>query len=65
MSHAERCPVCYGDGRLSGHVYGSNPVTCHGCNGSGWVTVHENGWVGEMTIGGDQNNPFPLKRSKK
>ena len=31
MSHAELCPVCNGTGVLP----------CRGCNGLGWVTVHD------------------------
>lgn len=45
MSHAERCPVCLGSGKLtlSGLPHDSNPdevsKPCHGCGGIGWVTV--------------------------
>ena len=60
MSHAERCPVCYGQGKLP---LGDNnlclitaPIEkiCHGCNGSGWIVVSDdqtytikNPWVEE------------------
>ena len=38
MSHAERCPVCYGTGKYDNLI-------CHGCNGKGWVEVSDgNGW---------------------
>lgn len=42
--HAEKCPVCGGSGRLPCSTGGDAsspplPVTCHGCNGKGWVTV--------------------------
>lgn len=34
MTHAEKCPVCGGSGRLDVQI-------CHGCEGWGWVTVGE------------------------
>ena len=45
MTHAERCPICYGSGKVSdpdyGKFTGAQPTkTCHGCGGSGWVTVN-------------------------
>ena len=36
--HAEICPICKGKGIL---IYG-NVVPCHGCDGDGWVEVHDN-----------------------
>ncbi len=33
MAHAEICPVCKGTGRKL------DQGVCHGCGGSGWVTV--------------------------
>jgi len=43
MAHAERCPVCYGKGKLPDESMGNSTVpiekTCHGCGGLGWVTV--------------------------
>ena len=43
MSHAERCPVCYGDGEVKDPNYNGCTVpmkkTCHGCHGKGWVEV--------------------------
>ncbi len=44
MSHAERCPLCKGEGKLpagkfdTGYIH-TLPVTCHGCDGKGWVPV--------------------------
>jgi DnaJ-class molecular chaperone len=43
--HAERCPVCYGSGQIIIPQVESTSTTpptktCHGCGGSGWVTVH-------------------------
>lgn len=32
MRHAEKCPVCEGEGK-------HKDKTCHGCNGRGWVEV--------------------------
>jgi hypothetical protein len=32
MQHAEKCPVCNGEGKHKGEK-------CRGCFGSGWVTV--------------------------
>lgn len=44
MSHAETCPICNGSGKVPPPSYPDSsavpvPVTCHGCGGSGWVTV--------------------------
>ena len=46
---AERCPVCYGTGKYIDPpdptdpmtTAGSNPRTCHGCAGKGWVEIHD------------------------
>jgi DnaJ-class molecular chaperone len=43
MAHAEICPVCGGKGQLCA----MNPLqtgatqVCHGCSGSGWVTIQD------------------------
>lgn len=34
MSHAEKCPVCEGSGKVE--------TKCHGCDGKGWVEVQDN-----------------------
>ncbi len=43
MSHAERCPVCFGSGTKVVERLASTCApyeeTCHGCGGNGWVTV--------------------------
>jgi hypothetical protein len=40
MSYAERCPVCNGAGKVYTNYYdGAQQKTCHGCSGTGWVTV--------------------------
>ncbi len=46
MSHAETCPVCFGQGTVqAGITHDGTAVrtdkqkTCHGCGGRGWVTV--------------------------
>lgn len=43
MAHAEICPVCGGRGTTADSqaptTAGVLEKTCHGCNGSGWVTV--------------------------
>lgn len=41
MAHAEKCPVCGGDGvvRWNASTPGVVTVQCHGCDGRGWVTV--------------------------
>lgn len=50
MSHAEKCPVCHGQGKLPVEAirgpWGKEQKTttlvpCHGCHGCGWVTVHD------------------------
>ena len=38
--HAELCPVCNGKGVIYGIAESAVPYkTCHGCGGTGWVTV--------------------------
>jgi len=36
MAHAEKCPLCGGEGVVIGQ-----PNKCHGCDGKGWVTVQD------------------------
>ena len=45
---AVKCPVCDGSGKVKDPDYDSDTtagkqgnVTCHGCNGKGWVEVNE------------------------
>ena len=37
--HAEKCPVCGGEGKVERD---GKLVKCHGCNGKGWVEVSDN-----------------------
>jgi len=42
MSHAEKCPVCKGKGKVEISDIDKTSVritNCHGCYGLGWVTV--------------------------
>lgn len=50
MAHAEKCPVCNGNGKIKTYLdpfgFGysdSNKTytekTCHSCQGKGWITV--------------------------
>ncbi len=46
MAHAETCPICNGSGKiairggkLDTTALASPTKTCHGCGGTGWVTV--------------------------
>lgn len=43
MTHAQRCPVCHGSGKLpdDGKTSAISEETCHGCHGRGWVTVQD------------------------
>ena len=47
MSHAEKCPVCDGSGKVHSDDTKSAFCMCHGCDGKGWVEV------------GDSNIPVP------
>ena len=43
MAHAEKCPICGGNGVLAdgpAYLYPTAP-TCHGCGGGGWVSVQD------------------------
>jgi DnaJ-class molecular chaperone len=45
MAHAEVCPICKGKGTIEkgGNTTDAKfPVTCHGCGGTGWITVNDN-----------------------
>ena len=50
MTHAERCPICHGRGKLTYQSYYGESFTsgvvsdhvCHSCNGKGWVEVNDN-----------------------
>lgn len=46
MAHAEKCPICEGNGKLLAKDWpqicrpdGSPTITCHGCGGKGWVEI--------------------------
>ena len=46
MSHAERCPVCFGSGKYnpSPQIIGTAPNedrTCHACMGKGYVVIND------------------------
>jgi len=44
MTHAEKCPVCEGKGRIPTEGYTvaeDDGRECHGCGGKGWVEVHD------------------------
>ena len=51
--HAEVCPVCKGSGKYRDYTNCNYTATiyvertCHGCNGTGWITVtddYTSGW---------------------
>lgn len=46
MAHAEKCPICYGKGKVLEEAtkYEKVPTmnTCYGCGGKGWVEVQDN-----------------------
>jgi uncharacterized membrane protein len=51
MAHAEKCPVCYGFGKLGNdNQRDCSGKPCHGCNGKGWVTVQDEN-VSESKMG--------------
>lgn len=39
MAHAEKCPICYGSGRIG--VERTSRKDCHGCQGKGWIEVDD------------------------
>lgn len=43
MSHAEICPICHGKGKIPNpeNVTAPTEITCHGCNGRGWVEISD------------------------
>lgn len=44
MAHAEKCPVCGGEGTVTKMVNttaGVEVETCKGCGGKGWVEVSD------------------------
>ena len=61
MAHAEKCPVCGGDGGRRGSrsdTGSSEFVTCHGCGGKGWVEV--SGYEVDMVTEHERRFHFPL-----
>ena len=57
MNHAEKCPVCEGQGYTfevvilpDGSGAANNKKPCHGCNGKGWVEVSGNLPKGDWKI---------------
>jgi len=67
MAHAERCPICNGNGTIKttqddGTTLGSVELqeTCHGCDGKGWVTVSDGqGYYGDHYNDPPIYDPFP------
>lgn len=50
MTHAEKCPVCWGSGKVAGPPSTGTAVidtgqTCHGCGGRGWVEVQDQQYI--------------------
>ena len=43
MSHAQRCPVCNGSGKVlqEPDTTSNMRITCYGCGGKGWVEVSD------------------------
>ena len=43
MAHAEICPICNGEGQVKDKRNPSPHAMkqCHGCGGTGWITVQE------------------------
>jgi len=43
MSHAEKCLICLGDGVIEQMGVHSKlvEIKCHGCEGKGWITIHD------------------------
>ena len=41
MAHSERCPICYGKGKVTPDSVetSNNLVVCYGCLGKGWIEV--------------------------
>lgn len=61
MAHAERCPVCNGEGQIGDNMYGGSGTitlkkTCHGCNGKGWIEVSDNETLPPMDVTYVTNN---------
>ena len=43
MTHSEKCPICFGAGKIaqSGGYSSAVEITCHGCQGRGWIEVRD------------------------
>ncbi len=43
MAHAEKCPICNGNGNLNGMPdnVGGTTLFCKACGGAGWVEVSD------------------------
>ena len=42
--HSELCPVCHGKGVIYSPLLRKD-VTCHGCNGKGWIEVKNDNYI--------------------
>lgn len=61
MSHAERCPVCFGSGKVRpvADCTGRTEVSCYGCDGKGWVTVQDSDTFWWRPLWWDERPYFP------
>lgn len=56
--HSEKCPVCNGKGKIKKELISiSSWITCHGCNGKGWVEVQDSVYPPYVPV--PYVDPFP------
>ena len=59
MAHAETCPVCGGSGEKRKEIPGDCvTVSCHGCDGKGWVEIGSDSVV--VPCGPYVSQPWPV-----
>ena len=56
MTHAERCPICYGTGKVNDPTNHQLKMTCYGCGGKGWIEVNDQPYISPPY---QPYNPYP------
>ena len=62
--HSEKCPICNGKGTIpqfNASTESSMEITCHGCNGKGWIEVRNEFGLDVFKPNAYDNNGDPIE----